>query len=109
MSSPDALYDEAVALKDEGKADEAIAKLHAILEDAPDHMLTHCALSAFYNQLDQSGQAVEHARKVCELDPDDPFSYIALSMICRKADLREEAEDAMAKAMEKQWAAARND
>ena len=52
--------------------------------------------------------SVAHGRQVCQLEPDDPFSYMALSMICQRAGLIPEAEQAMGEAMNKQWAAQRN-
>jgi len=107
MPDADQLYDEAIELKESGELEAAIAKLEALLEQEPDFMLAHAGLSVFYGTSQQHEKAVEHARKVCELDPDDPFSYVALSMICQKADQKTEAEMAMQQAMEKQLAASR--
>ena len=103
----DELFDEAVKLQESGQVEAAIEKLDALLQQEPDHVLAHAALSVYHGKLDQHDKAVEHARKVCELDPDDPFSYVALSMICQKADQKTEAEMAMQQAMEKQLAASR--
>ncbi|MBN2580593.1 MAG: scaffolding protein [Pirellulales bacterium] len=103
MSPADQLYDEAIALQQAGKLEEAVGKLEALLVESPDYGLAHAALSVFCGKLDRHDEAVEHARKVCDLEPDDPFSYMALSITCQRAALLQEAERAMAQAMQKQW------
>jgi Flp pilus assembly protein TadD len=100
-------YDEAIALKEAGNLEEAVAKLESLVQDAPDYALAHAGLSVFYSKQESHEQAVEHAQRVCELDPDDPFSYMSMSLICQKAGLLAQAEQALAQAMEKQWAAQR--
>ena len=92
------MYDEAIALQGEGKVEEAIGKLHDLLKEAPDYALAHAALSKFHSLLENHGEAVEHAKKVCELEPEDSFSFVAMSMICQKADRMAEAEQAMVQA-----------
>ena len=92
------MYDEAVALQEKGKVEEAVAKLHDLLKEAPEYALAHAALSKFYGLLEKHDEAVEHAKKVCELEPEDSFSFVAMSMICQKADRMAEAEQAMMQA-----------
>ncbi len=92
------MYDEAIALQEDGKIEEAVGKLHDLLNEAPDYALAHAALSKFYSLLEKHDEAVEHAKKVCELEPEDSFSFVAMSMICQKADRMEEAEQAMMQA-----------
>ena len=108
MPSIEDRYDEAVALKEAGNLEEAVAKLESLVQDAPDYALAHAGLSVFYSRQEHHDQAVEHAQKVCELDPEDPFSYMSMSLICQKAGRLAEAEQALAQAMEKQWAARKN-
>lgn len=108
MSTVDQQYDAAIELKEAGKLDEAIEQLEGIAKENPDFALAHAALSVFYQQKDRGDEAVAEARKVCELEPDDPFSFMAMSLICQKAGNIPEAEQALAKAMEKQWAAQKN-
>ncbi len=108
MPTVEARYDEAIALKDAGNLDEAVAKLEKLVEDEPAYALAHAGLSVFYSKLDRHDQAVHHAQKVCELDANDPFSFMSLSLICQKAGRIAEAEQALTQAMEKQWAARRN-
>jgi len=40
---------------------------------------------------------VSHAQKVTELEPNDPFSFTQLSVICQRCGKIPEAEDAMAR------------
>lgn len=107
MATVDQLYDEAINLQQAGKLDEAIAKLESLAVAQPDYALCHAALSVFYGKLERYDEAVEHAKRVCELEPDDPFSYMAMSLICQRAGRIPEAEQALGVAMEKQWAAQR--
>jgi len=107
MRSPDQLYDEAIELQQAGKLDEALVKLEVLAADHPDYALAHSALAVFLDKKGRKEEAVEHARKVCQLEPDDPFSFMAMSLICQRAGRNSDAEEAMAMAMEKQWAARR--
>lgn len=108
MPSPDQMYDEAVELKEAGQLEAAVGKLEALVQQHPDYALGHAGLGVYYGKLDRHDEAVQHAQKVCELEADDPFSFMAMSLICLKAGRREEAELALNEAMQKQWAAARN-
>ena len=47
-------------------------------------------------------KAIEHAVKVAELEPDDPFSFTALSVIYQRCGRIPEAEHAKAMAYQKQ-------
>jgi len=105
MPSIDERYDEAIKLQQAGDLEQAVGVLEQLVADAPDYALAHAALSVFYGKLARHDDAVSHADKVCQLEPDDPFSFMAKSMICQKAGRNAEAEQAMMQAMEKQWAA----
>ena len=105
MSTADQLYDQAIDLQQAGKLDEAVSKLEELIVSFPDYALAHAGLSVFYGKLGRHEEAVEHARKVCELDSEDPFSYMALSLICQRAGLIPEAENAMNEALHRQWEA----
>ncbi len=107
MLTVDQRYDEAIALQQAGGLEEAVGKLEGILVDHPDFALAHAALGVFYGKLNRPDEAVEHARRVCELEPEDPFSFMAMSLICQRAGRIPEAEQAMGTAMEKQWASHR--
>ena len=107
MATVDQMYDEAIELKEAGKLEEAVAKLEETIAKDPDYALAHAGLSVFHGKMDRHDKAVEHAQKVCQLEPDDPFSFMAMSLICQKAGRLAEAEQALSQAMEKQWAAAK--
>lgn len=99
------MYDEAIRLQQEGKAEEAVGRLQALLEQDPGYALAHAALSVFYSRAEKHEEAIEHAQRVCELEPDDPFSFIALSLVCQKAGRIMEAEQAMMQARQVQFSA----
>jgi Flp pilus assembly protein TadD len=98
MAAQHELYDQAEKLKDEGKLEEAVAKLNEALALDADYALAHSALSVILGRLGRHREAVRHAQRVCELEPHDSFSYTALSVICQRAGMIPEAEDAMARA-----------
>ena len=85
MSDPVALYDQADKLKDEGKLEEAVAKLKEALGADPNYALAHAALAVVEQKLGRHDDAIQHARRVCELEPDDPFSFTALSVTYQRA------------------------
>jgi Flp pilus assembly protein TadD len=105
MPTVDQLYDEAIAVQEAGNLEEAVGRLESLVVEQPDYALAHSALSVFYGKLGRHDEAVEHARQVCELEPDDPFSFMAMSLICQRAGRIPEAEQAMGMAIEKQWGA----
>jgi predicted Zn-dependent protease len=98
MAESHVLYDEADKLKDAGKLDEAAAKLAELLKADPNYALAHSALAVIYTRLKQHDAAIQHGVKVCELEPNDPFSFTALSVTYQRAGKILEAEDAMARA-----------
>jgi len=102
MPTNEQMYDEAIALQQQGKVEEAVGKLQELLGQDPQYALAHSALSVFYEQLEQHDNAVAHARTVCEMEPDDPFSFVALSLVCQKAGRLPEAEQALMQAREAQ-------
>ena len=85
MATLNELYDEGIALKDEGNLEEAAAKLEEALVIDANYALAHSGLSVILQKLDKHSEAVEHAKKVCELEPNDPFSYTAMSVTCQRA------------------------
>lgn len=92
------LYDEAVKLKDQGKLDDAVAKLREILAIDKNYALAHSALSIYLGKLNRHEEAVAHAIKVCELEPNDPRTFTSLSVVYVRAGNIQGAEDAKARA-----------
>jgi Flp pilus assembly protein TadD len=101
----DTLYDEAIAFEQQGDWEAAIGKLQELLNEDPAFALAHSALSVFYSRQEKYDEAIKHAQKVCELEPEDPFSFTALSLICQKAGRIPEAERALMQARQAQAAA----
>jgi len=97
MSNPDLMYDEAIALKDKGDMPGAVEKLFAIEAVAPTHSLTHSALAIMLQKLGRFDEAIAHAHKVVDLNPNDPFSQSQLSVIYQRCGRIPEAEDALFK------------
>ena len=102
MPTPHELYDEAVSLKEKGDREAAIAKLEEALASDPRFAIAHGMLAKLYVDLAEADKAIEHAKKVVELEPDDTFSYTALSVIYQRCGRIPEAEHAKAIAFNKQ-------
>ncbi|RLS36095.1 MAG: hypothetical protein DWH79_00450 [Planctomycetota bacterium] len=96
MQSRDDRYDAAQATKNAGRLAEAAAEMESVVADHPDFALAHSALAAWCTRLDRHEDAIRHARRVCELEPKDAFSYTALSVACMRGGRIQEAEDALA-------------
>ena len=97
MTDREDQYAAAETLKNEGKLAEAVASLEGLVAEQPDFSLAHSALAAWCTRLERHDEAIQHARKVCELEPKDPFSYTALSVACMRGGRITEAEDALAR------------
>ena len=59
-------------------------------------------LAKLYADLAESDKAILHAKKVVEREPNDAFSYTALSVIYQRCGRISEAEHAKAMAYQKQ-------
>lgn len=98
MSTPSTLYDEGTALKEQGDLEGAVNKWQEILTIDPDFVLAHMALGVHLQKLGRNEEAIKHAIRVTELEPNDSFSFTQLSVIYQRCGRIPEAEDAMAKA-----------
>jgi tetratricopeptide (TPR) repeat protein len=85
MPALEELYDQADRLKDEGKNDQAIARLNELLEQDESYALAHSALAVLYGKTGKHEEAIRHAQRVCALTPDDPFAFTALSVTFQRA------------------------
>lgn len=104
MADPAKLYDEADQLKNDGDLDGAAAKLAEALEIEDTYALGHSAMAVVQQKRGEHEKAIEHAKRVTELEPGDAFSFTALSVTYQRAwqgtqnnDYIQLAEDAMAK------------
>ena len=102
MPTSNEIYDEAVALRDQGDKPGAVARLEEAVADDPSFVIGHGMLAKLYADLAESEKAIAHAKKVVELEPDDTFSYTALSVIYQRCGRIPEAEHAKAIAYNKQ-------
>lgn len=102
MPTPNELYDQAVDLRDAGDKDTAVAKLREAIQIDPDHTLSHGLLARLCADLGLSDEAIQSALRVAELEPEDAFSFTALSVIFQRCGRIPEAEAAMAQARMKQ-------
>lgn len=98
MPTSEELYSEADKLKDSGDLEAAAKKLTELLAQDPRFALAHSALAVICGRLRRHDEAIEHALKVCELEPNDTFSFTALSVTFQRAGRIPEAEEAMARA-----------
>lgn len=97
MTTREERYEAAEALKNAGDLPGAVAALEAVVAAEPDYALAHSALAAWCTRLERHDEAIRHARRVCELEPADPFSYTALSVACMRGGRIAEAEEALAR------------
>jgi len=102
MPTPNELYDQAAECRDRGDKEGAIAKLEEALALDPNLAIAHGMLAKLFADLAVVDKAILHARKVVELEPDDAFSYTALSVIYQRCGRIPEAEQAKAIAWQKQ-------
>ena len=102
MPTPNELYDQAIQLRDGGDKPGAIALLEEAVAADPAFAIGHGMLAKLYADIAEADKAIEHARRVVELEPDDTFSYTALSVIYQRCGRIPEAEHAKAMAWQKQ-------
>ena len=102
MPTPNELYDQAIDLRDAGDKPGAAAKLEEAVGLDPAFAIGHGMLAKLYADLAEADKAIAHAQKVVELEPDDAFSYTALSVIFQRCGKIPEAEHAKAVAWQKQ-------
>ena len=102
MPTPNELYDQAVELRGKGDLEGAVAKLQEAVTLDPKFAIGHGMLAKLYADLARADEAIHHAKRVVELEPNDTFSYTALSVIYQRCGKIPEAEEAKARAYHKQ-------
>ncbi|EMI54877.1 MULTISPECIES: tetratricopeptide repeat protein [Rhodopirellula] len=107
MSDIHAQYNDVEKLIDDEKFDEAAEALEKILAEDETFVLAHLALARVYTKTGDHEKAVKHGERVCELEPEDPFNFTAMSVTYQKAwagtqdqEYIRKAEDAMARAQQ---------
>ena len=79
------VYAEAEKLKDDGKYDQAVELLEQILSTDETFVLAHLALAVVLGKLGRHEEAIAHGQRACELEPNDPFHFTALSVTFQRA------------------------
>jgi tetratricopeptide (TPR) repeat protein len=85
MFDPHTAYNQTEALIDQEKFDEALQELLKIVEQDDSFVLAHLALAKVYTKLGEHVKAVEHSKKACEIEPEEPFNFTAMSVTCQRA------------------------
>jgi Flp pilus assembly protein TadD len=102
MATADQLYDQAIDKRDAGDKPGAIEILKQALQADANSAICHGLIAKLYADTGEVENAIAHAKKVVELEPDDTFSYTALSVIYVKCGRIPEAEQAKAMAFQKE-------
>ena len=110
MPTVDELYKQSETLKRAGNLEEAVQVLNELLAQDNTHVLSHLALAVMYGKLKNPAEAVLHAEKAVELEPNEIFNHTALSVTYQRAfeatqdrQYIYKAEEATAKADQIQW------
>ena len=105
MASVHELYAEGERLKDDGQFEQAVEKFLEALQVDETFALAHLALAVMYGKLGDHERAVKHGERACELEPDDAFSFTAMSVTYQRAMAatqdplyKQKAEEAMTRA-----------
>lgn len=88
-------YREGVKLKDAKEFEPAAGKLLEAIAADEKFAIAYHALVQCYTESGKHPEAIAAAQKCIELEPDDYFSYIALSRAYQRAGMIPEAELAM--------------
>jgi tetratricopeptide (TPR) repeat protein len=105
MATSEQLYDQAVDCVAEGRLDEAIEKYRAALALTPAFADAWEGLSMALADKEMWPEAIEAAKRVVELDPDEQLGYTNVSRIYQRAGNVPEAEAWAAKARVLDWKA----
>jgi tetratricopeptide (TPR) repeat protein len=97
------LYDQAVDLVAEGKGEEAVARYREAIALDADFADGWQGLALALNDLGRHQEAIEAAKRLCELTPDDVLAHTTLSRIYQASGRVPEAEAAGAQARVLDW------
>ena len=88
-----ALYKEAFANFVKGRLDEAVAGYRAAVAAQPDLAIAWNGLAMVLAQQGDLDAAIEAARRLVELEPEDALGHTSLSIFYQRKGLIREAED----------------
>jgi tetratricopeptide (TPR) repeat protein len=97
------LYDQAVDLIAEGKTDEAVSRYREAIALDADFADAWQGIALALNDLGRHEEAIDAAKRLCELTPDDVLAHTTLSRMYQAANMIPEAEAAGAKARVLDW------
>jgi tetratricopeptide (TPR) repeat protein len=97
------LYDQAVDLIAEGNADEAVNRYREAIALDADFADAWQGIALALNDLGRHAEAIDAAKRLCELTPDDVLAHTTLSRMYQAANMVPEAEAAGAQARVLDW------
>ena len=97
------LYDQAVDLIAEGNADEAVNRYREAIALDADFADAWQGIALALNDLGRHAEAIDAAKRLCELTPDDVLAHTTLSRMYQAANMVPEAEAAGAQARIVDW------
>jgi len=96
-------YYSALDLMAEGRSDEAVAAYRDSLNADPTFTEAMHGLARALQDLEHYDEAIEAAKKIAEIDPDDVLAHTSLSVLYQKKGMIAEAEAEGAKARVLGW------
>ena len=103
MPGKEELYDQAVDHVAEGDLEAAVRAYQQALDEDPNYADVLEGLSMALAELGRFDEAIEAARRVVELVPDEQLSYTNLSRIYQQAGDVPKAEEWAAKGRVREW------
>lgn len=103
MASKEDLYDQGLDLAFDGQFGDAIARYREALAIDPGYSDALHALAMAHAELDQLDEAIDAAKRLCELTPNDILAHTSLSTFYMRKGLVPEAEAESAKARMLDW------
>lgn len=97
------LYDQAVDLIAEGNTDEAVNRYRDAIALDADFADAWQGIALALNDLGRHAEAIDAAKRLCELTPDDVLAHTTLSRMYQAANMIPEAEAAGAQARVLDW------
>ncbi len=85
MPTVDEIYNQGDQLKGSGDFEAAVEKFKEGLAVDESHALSHLALAMTLVKLNRFDEAVAHGERACELEPNDPLTFTAMSVTYQRA------------------------